>query len=150
HADPAADWVLALTALDATTILQGPNGDRRITVENFLIGPYATALGHGEILVAVEVARPRPQARWGYWKFVRQAGDFAKASAAIFLDPERNLRRCVVGALGGPPLVLVGFDEYLVREMTAIDLLHGALPDRELGSLALHAAALDRAREAVT
>ena len=149
HADPAADWVLAMTALNATAILHGPDGERRIAVEDFLTGPYATVLGQGEILVAVEVRRPGTHARWGYWKFVRQAGDFAKASAAIFLDPEHGLKRCAIGALGGPPLVLTGFDDYLAEEMTAIDLLNGAMPERELESLALHAAALDRAREAV-
>src|SRR4249920_2845028 len=36
HADPAADWVTVLTALDATLLLQGPGGPRHLAAADFI------------------------------------------------------------------------------------------------------------------
>ena len=69
----------------------------------FITGPYTTALGDGEILQAIEVPKPGPGARWGYWKYVRQVGEFAKAGAAVLIDPANDRRHAVVGALGARP-----------------------------------------------
>lgn len=44
HADPAADWAIVMTGLGATAILAGPEGERRLALEDFLTGPFATAL----------------------------------------------------------------------------------------------------------
>ena len=43
HADPAADWVIVLTGLDATVVANGPGGERRIPMADFITGP----LHHG-------------------------------------------------------------------------------------------------------
>ena len=145
HADPAADWVIVMTALGATAILRGPAGERRMPVEDFLIGPYLTARREAEILVAVEIARPGPGARWGYWKYVRQVGDFAKASGAVYSDPAREVRRCVVGALGRQPLVLAESAAILDGALAPAEAIRAALPDRSAASLAMHGVALERA-----
>jgi len=145
HADPAADWVTVMTALDAAGIVEGPSGQRRIAIEEFITGPYATALAEAEVLVAVQVAKPGPDARWGYWKFTRQVGEFAKASAAVFVDPANGTRRCVVGALGRQPVVLPNPDAVLAGSLTPDDALAQALPGRPRSSLGLHGVALTRA-----
>lgn len=145
HADPAADWVIVMTTLGATAIVAGPSGERRILVEDFVTGPYMTALGQGEILAAVEVRKPGPGARWGYWKYVRQVGDFAKASAAVYIDPSRSETRCAVGALGRHPLVLANAGALLDGTIRPAEAIAAALPDRLPSSLTLHAVALVRA-----
>lgn len=145
HADPAADWVIVMTTLGATAILVGPAGERRVPVEDFIIGPYLTVLRSGEILTAVDIAKPGPGARWGYWKYVRQVGDFAKASAAVHIDPARGLTRCVLGALGRQPLVLAESEAILDGSLAVADALRAALPERSSASLAQHVAALERA-----
>jgi carbon-monoxide dehydrogenase medium subunit len=106
HADPAADWVTVLTALDAVAVLQSPNGARSVSVADFVQGPFRTALAPGEILRAVRVPRLADSARWGYVKACRKPGDFAHAMAAVLLTTQT--RRAVVGALGGKPLLLEG------------------------------------------
>ena len=85
HADPAADWVTVLTALDAVAVLQGPSGARSVSVADFVQGPFRTALTPGEILRAVRVPRLPDDARWGYVKACRKPGDFAHAMAAVLL-----------------------------------------------------------------
>lgn len=122
HADPAADWVTVLTALDATVLLQGPNGKRSLRVANFIQGAFRTALLSGEILQAARVPRISDDARWGYEKACRKPGDFAHAMAGVLLRGDK--RRAVIGALGGKPLLLEGDDasaEGAARALAGLD-----------------------------
>ena len=80
HADPAADWVTVLPALSALVTVSGPSGVRKLDAADFVQGPYTTDLSAGELVTAITVPKPSSSARWGYWKFVRQVGEFAKAS----------------------------------------------------------------------
>ncbi len=45
HADPAADWVVAMTALGARIELAGPDGVRHMGAEALMQGAYTTAVG---------------------------------------------------------------------------------------------------------
>jgi carbon-monoxide dehydrogenase medium subunit len=104
HADPAADWLLALVVLDAKVDITGPKSSRRLSVDGLVIGAFATALSEDELIVAVSVPKLSAGARWGYWKFCRKPGEFPDASAACVFDPDRGVARLIVGALDGPPL----------------------------------------------
>jgi len=59
NGSPASDTVPALLAFDAHLILAGPNGERVVPIEEFLLGPGQTALRDGELLVAVQISKPR-------------------------------------------------------------------------------------------
>jgi len=108
HADPAADWVTVLTALDAEVVLQTASGVRRMAVATFVTGAFATALAPGEILTALRIPHPPLGAGWGYVKACRKPGEFAHAmSAALVAGPTRRL---VIGATGSRPLLLTGSD----------------------------------------
>ncbi len=101
HADPAADWLTTLLALDAAVLTTA----RTIALAGFVTGPYRTALGPGEIVQAVRIPRPAAGFGWGYRKLCRKPGEFAHAMAAVLAAGGR--RRLVIGAVGGPPLVLL-------------------------------------------
>ncbi len=89
HADPAADWVSALTALGAEVEIAGRNGRRTLPVERFVTGALEVALGAGEILVAVRVPALPAGAAWGYVKHCAKIGEFAHAIGAVRLEPAR-------------------------------------------------------------
>jgi carbon-monoxide dehydrogenase medium subunit len=108
HADPAADWLTTLTALGASVLIWSDAGGRSIPLAQFATGAFRTALTPAEIVQAVRIPRPSPEAGWGYYKACRKPGEFAHAMAAVLVDPDRNLRRAVIGAVGGPPVVLEG------------------------------------------
>jgi CO/xanthine dehydrogenase FAD-binding subunit len=57
NASPAADGVPCLLTLDAEVELAGPAGSRRLALAEFLTGPRRTALGPGELMVAVHLPR---------------------------------------------------------------------------------------------
>jgi len=108
HADPAADWVSTMTLLDATLVLQGANGVRRVPASGFFEGPFTTVLAPDELLVAIEVPRFSGSARWAYRKACRKPGEFAEAIAAARTDPARGIHRVVLGALDGMPHLIEG------------------------------------------
>jgi aerobic carbon-monoxide dehydrogenase medium subunit len=106
HADPAADWISALSALGARVMLRSVAGVRDLAVEEFVTGALESALQPGEIVEAVRVPVMTPSARWGYVKACRKPGEFAHAIAAVVIDPESATARAVVGALHAAPIVL--------------------------------------------
>jgi len=106
HADPAADWMTALSALGAKVSLRSLSGIRKLAVEAFITGALESALRSGEIVEAVHIPAMTPSAKWGYFKSCRKTGEFAHAIGAVLIDPERETACAVIGALGGAPIVL--------------------------------------------
>jgi len=106
HADPAADWVSALPALDAKIRLRSTSGVRDLAIEDFVTGALESVLQPTEIVEAIRVPVMRPSARWGYFKACRKPGEFAHAIAAIVIDPEIGTSRAVVGAIEAAPIVI--------------------------------------------
>lgn len=77
HADPASELPACAIALDATIVVHGPGGERRIPVEDFFRGIYETALSPEELLVAVEVPLPARNSAHYFCEFARRHGDYA-------------------------------------------------------------------------
>ena len=44
HADPGADYPTVVTALGATVVVRGPDGEREIEADDFFTGVFTTAL----------------------------------------------------------------------------------------------------------
>ena len=77
HADPASELPACVIALDATIVVRGPKGERRIAAEDFFVGIYETALSADELLTAIEVPlRPSHSAHY-FCEFARRHGDYA-------------------------------------------------------------------------
>ncbi len=88
-------------ALGATLHAHGPDGDRQIPAEEFLVGPLQTTLAHEEVLVAIDLPLPR---RWGFAEVARKHGDFALA--LVVAVQLADGWRLVAGGLGGVPIRL--------------------------------------------
>src|SRR5260221_12136512 len=80
QADPSEDISAVCAALGATCVIQGPRGERTVTMSEFHRGPYETAVEQDELLVEVRLAI-RPGAGSAYEKLERRAGDWAGAAA---------------------------------------------------------------------
>jgi carbon-monoxide dehydrogenase medium subunit len=106
HADPAADWPVALAALGASVILRSGRATRAFAVEEFILAAFTTALADDEIIESVDVPKFSSSSRCAYYKFSRKTGDFAEASAAVVLDPEPGIARLFLGALRSTPVAL--------------------------------------------
>jgi carbon-monoxide dehydrogenase medium subunit len=118
HADPAADWVSTMLLLGATLLLAAPaaNGSvsgREVAAQDFMQGPFTTALADNEILTGVRIPKFSASARWGYYKYCRKTGEFAEAIGGALSDPERGISRLMIGATDGVPLVFEGVSDLL-------------------------------------
>ena len=87
QADAAEDLSAVCSALKADVVIRGGEGERVVSMEDFHVGPYMTAVGSGELLTEVRLAK-RPGAGSAHEKVERRAGDWAiaAASAAVWMD----------------------------------------------------------------
>jgi len=106
HADPAADWVVATSALGAQVHIAGGQQTRDVAMPDFMHAAYTTDLTPQELILAVSVPKHTPQTRWGYYKFCRKTGEFAEASCAAWFDASTHTAQVAVGALDGAPVLL--------------------------------------------
>lgn len=90
HADPAAELPACMMALDATIVVRGRTGERRIPAIRFFQGIFATALSAGELLVAVEVPVASARSDDFFQEFARRHGDYALAGVAAHAETDAN------------------------------------------------------------
>jgi carbon-monoxide dehydrogenase medium subunit len=106
HADPAAEMPGIAVACDATLVLEGPGGTRRIAADKFFLGALETALGEAELITFVEFPPWSPSRRYGFEEFARRHGDFAMAGIALHYDLRDGLAQdahiAVIGACTRP------------------------------------------------
>ncbi len=127
HADPASDLAPALMALEAEVKLIGPDGERVISMEDFLIDYFETALRPDELLTEIH-APNSGQGSGCYYKFAQRATDMAVVSVAAYLifDPDRSDFckdiRIVMGAVG-PTAFRSKRGEKLLKEQIITDTL---------------------------
>ena len=108
HADPAAELPACMLALNATIIVSGQSGERRIAAEDFFKGIYETALSAQELLTAVELPVARTNSAHFFCEFARRHGDYAiaglAAQAAVDGEVLTGLRMAFF-AVGDRPLL---------------------------------------------
>jgi carbon-monoxide dehydrogenase medium subunit len=137
HADPAAEWCLIATTLDAELVLQSERGTRVVGAADFFRSTFMTAIEPDEILREASLPLLGPDASVAFAEFSRRDGDFAMAAVAVALALEGDTireARIGLGGLGGRPV--------RAREAEAALAGREATPDafREAAALAgLHA-----------
>jgi carbon-monoxide dehydrogenase medium subunit len=82
-ADPAAEYPACALALNATLVLQGRRGERRVPAEGFFKGLFETDIRPGEILVAAEFPKVD---RSAFLELTRRHGDYAMVGLAGVAD----------------------------------------------------------------
>ena len=107
NASPAADTAPALLCYDAVCRLFGPEGERSLPLEEFLIGPKQTALRAGELLVSLHLPLPASRAAGVYQKLrMAKGGHLGLVSAAVLAqigDGSGVIWRIALGAVGPRP-----------------------------------------------
>lgn len=84
NASPAADSVPALIAAGAVVEIIGPNGRRKIAVEDFLTAPGQTSLATGEIVTSLLLPPRPPLSGDAYLRFTpRTEMDIAVVGAGV-------------------------------------------------------------------
>lgn len=122
HADPASELPACVIALDATIIVRGRNGERRIPAVDFFTGIYETVLSPQELLVAVEVPVVKSNTVHFFHEYARRKGDYAivglAACGALDNDVLTDLRLGFF-AVGDRPLLAAASRHLIGKPVTA-------------------------------
>jgi carbon-monoxide dehydrogenase medium subunit len=124
QADAAEDLSAVCSAVKAKAVIRGADGERTVSMEEFHVGPYTTAVGAGDLLIEVRLPL-RAGAGSAHEKVERRAGDWAiaAASAAVWMDGGKI-------AEAGIALSAVGLTT--IHLSRAEQLLKGKAPTDEL------------------
>jgi carbon-monoxide dehydrogenase medium subunit len=124
QADAAEDLSAVCSAVKASVVIRGADGERVVAMDDFHIGPYVTAVGDGELLTEVRIPL-RSGGGSAHEKVERRAGDWAiaAASAAVWIDG---------GTIADVGLALSAVGPTTVHLTRAEELLRGASPSEEL------------------
>jgi carbon-monoxide dehydrogenase medium subunit len=108
NAAPSADTAAPLIAANAAAEILGPEGARRVPLEEFFLGPRKTVLGPDEILLGVAVPAPAPRSGGAYLRHTpRNEMDIAVVGvgSTVALDDGRcREARIALAAVGPTPL----------------------------------------------
>jgi carbon-monoxide dehydrogenase medium subunit len=108
HADPASELPACMLALNATIVVRGQAGERRIAAADFFTGIFETALSAQELLVAIELPLAQKRSQHFFSEFARRHGDYAiagLAAQAIVEDDVFADLRLVFFAVGDRPIL---------------------------------------------
>jgi len=128
NASPSADIATALMALSAKTKLVSTAGERIVPLEDFILGPGATALKTDELLTEVQIPSPPAHTAGVYIKYTTRGGEeLALIGVAALLTLSAGDGTCTeakvaLGAVAPTP----------IRARRAEGVLKGKKIDQEL------------------
>lgn len=130
NASPSAEMAPALIVLEGKLEIMGPNGSRKILVEDFFLGPSQTVLQDDEILIEIQIPRIETDSRGTYLKLgARNSMEIAIVSVAVLLalDSKRSILKNLRMALGGvapTPIRIMDVEEIVKGKEPNKDLIH--------------------------
>jgi carbon-monoxide dehydrogenase medium subunit len=117
-ADPSAELPVAMAALGARFVLQGPDGTRAVGAAAFFKDAFETALAPNELLVSIEVPHARRSS--AFCEISPRKGDFAIVAAAAILDCDPggvcHSCRLILGGIAGVPMACHEIEQRLVDQ----------------------------------
>ena len=107
HGDPSGDMPSVVTALEATLVVQGPDGERTMPAGEFFQDYLFTALEPEEVVTEVRVPKLGSNTGWSYKKFARRSQDWAIVGVAAVVEKENgsiSSARIGLTSMGSTPL----------------------------------------------
>jgi carbon-monoxide dehydrogenase medium subunit len=105
NASPAADTAPALLVHGAIVVAAGPDGTRRLPVDELFVRSGLTTLARGELVIAVELPLPADRVASAHQRRTRRRGhDLASVTVACGVD-RAGVTRLAYGSVGPRPLL---------------------------------------------
>jgi carbon-monoxide dehydrogenase medium subunit len=139
HNDPSGDWTAVALAARASVVVRGADGNRTVSIDEFLVDSFVTAAGEGELAVEARFPIPGDRTSGAYLKVERKVGDFATAAAGVQLTLDEN------GTIRNAGVALSAAGPTAIRVAEAERILAGQKPTADL-LRAASAAAADASR----
>jgi carbon-monoxide dehydrogenase medium subunit len=132
NASPSADLAPAALVYDAQIVLESPQGERTLDLDQFWLGPGSTALESDELLTAIKLPPPPQNAQGCYLKLGRsKMGDLAVVGVAVlgYQDPDSiaGIRfRIGINSTAPTPYRIPEVEQKLANEELTTELLQKA------------------------
>lgn len=124
---PCCDTGPILLIYEATVVVQGPRGKRKIPIEEWFVGPRKTALKPNELALGIELEPPREKHAACFVKLRRYKGeDLAQASVTIMALPN-NRWRIAFGSVAPTPVRGHAIEALLEGKPLSDDLIQDAI-----------------------
>ena len=116
QADAAEDLSAVCSALKASVVIVGSDGERVVSMDDFHVGPFMTAIQDGQVLTEIRLPL-RQGGTSAHEKVERRAGDWAivAVSAALWLEGGRIADAGVALSAAGPTTIHAARSEELLR-----------------------------------
>ena len=117
HADPASEWCLVVTTLNAGVVAKSTRGERIIAISDFFNGTFSTDLEADELLAEIRLPAMADGWRTGFYEFSRRAGDFALGMALATLRIEAGVikeARLGIGGVSDRAIRLEALEDWLI------------------------------------
>ncbi|WP_206922472.1 FAD binding domain-containing protein [Alicyclobacillus suci] len=125
NASPAADMMVPLFALGARVVLQSVQGERRIRIEDFVLGPKQTSILKHELITHIHIPETGLFAPQTFLRLDQRGGtDISLVSVAVVAKVDRQASHVniVVGAASPKPFS-VPMAEEMVHKDAASDVM---------------------------
>ena len=123
HGDPAGDMPSVMCALEATLVVQGPDGERTVDALDFFKDYLFTDLEEQEVIKEVRVPKLGSNTGWAYKKFSRRSQDWAVVGVAAVVEKSN-------GGIGSARIGLTSMGSTPMRASATEEALSGASPDQ--------------------
>ncbi len=125
---PSADSAPSLLVLDAEVTIAGPDGNRRIPLQEFFVGPRKTCLQPHELLMEIWIPKANLGKPSHFLKFGLRKGQalaLVNAAAAIWLDDKQQIAepRIAIGAVAPTPIRAPKAEAHLAGKKPTDELL---------------------------
>ena len=130
NSGPAGDTIPTQIVLGGVANVVGPNGKRKIAIEDFCTGPGQNDLEHNEIVTSMHFKRPAPFSGARFIRFIpRNEMDIAVVNVAsqVQMDGGKiESSRIAIGACAPTPLLLKEISQFIDGKEFTEDLLNEA------------------------
>ena len=124
---PSADSAPALMVLDAEVTVAGTDGNRRMPIEEFFVGPRKTVLEPHELLVDIWIPKRNLGKPSSFYKFGLRKGQalaLVNAAAALTLEEGKLVEpRIALGAVAPTPLRALEAEAFLAGQAPTQDII---------------------------
>lgn len=131
HNDPSGDWPVVAMAGRAQVAVRSQQGLRMVTIDDFLVDSFTTALAEGEMAIEVRFPKPLQRTSGAYVKLERKVGDYATACAGvqISLAPDGTVTSAgiAIGAVGARALRVERAERLFLGTMPTSGIIRSAM-----------------------
>ena len=113
-----------------SVVVRGVNGLREVSIDDFLVDSYTTAVEEGEMALELKIPIPDAHTQGSYQKIERKVGDYATCAAAIqiAMNADGTIRQAgiAITAVGAKAMRVNAAEAMLVGQKPSLELLRAA------------------------